>query len=56
MSASHGDRADCLGPELVGNLPQLLLVKAAQIRRGMDAVEDRSGCCHDCNIIIVCTQ
>jgi hypothetical protein len=37
-------------------LPKLLLVKAAQIRRGMDAVENRSGCCHDCNIIIVCTQ
>src|SRR5262245_39306058 len=52
VSAGHSDRANCLSPQLVGDLPQLLLVKAAQIRRGIDGVEDRSGCCHDCNIIV----
>jgi len=56
VSAGHGDRADCLSPQLVGNLPQLLLVKAAQIRRGVDGVEDRSGRCHDCNIIVPSTR
>src|SRR5262245_16017749 len=52
MPASHGNRADRLGAQLVGDLSELLLVQAAQIGGGMDGVEDRSGRCHDCNIIV----
>ena len=32
MAASHGDGVDGLLPQLVGNLPQLAGVKAAQVR------------------------
>src|SRR5262249_43037457 len=56
MSASHGNRADRLGPQLVGDLSELLLVQAAQIGWAMDGIEDWSGRCHDCNIIVPSTR
>src|SRR5262245_6777210 len=55
MSASHGNCADRLGPQLVGHLSEPFLVQAAQIGGGDDGVEDRSGRCHDCNIIVPST-
>ena len=39
MAAGHRDRADGLGAQFVGNLLQLVFVKATQIGRALDRVE-----------------
>ncbi len=52
MAAGHRDRADGLGPQFVGNLPQLLFVQPAQIGRALDGVQKWSGYRHDRNNIV----
>ena len=39
MPAGHRDRVDRLRAQLVGDLPQVLLRQLAQVRRGLDRVE-----------------
>src|SRR5262249_32153587 len=56
MSASHGNCADRLGPQLVGHLSEPFLVQAAQIGGGGDGVGGRGGGCHDCHIIVPSTE
>ena len=56
VSAGDGNGVDRLGPQLVGHLPELLLVEAAQVGGALDRVEDWSGYCHDCNNIVASTR
>ena len=42
MAAGDRDGVDRLGPQLIGNLTQLLRGEVAQIRRNADAIEQRS--------------
>jgi len=49
MAASDGHRADGLGAQFVGQLPEVFFLQAAQVRRTFDGVEQRSGFGHDHN-------
>ena len=52
MPPGHGYRADRLGPQFVGELPDILFLEAAQIRRTLYGVEQRRGYDHDRNYIV----